>query len=113
MDLEFRQRIAKLADCRIRRIVDEHLLRPGLWGDVVHNRYALVEEVPAAALNITTHPVAWDPLPFETRDELAGNFVQVLHQECEGLAWRLLRREHLDDVVADQQMVSVAIDRGV
>ena len=69
--------------------------------------------MPAAALDIPTHAVARDPLPFEAGDELAGNFVQVLHQKRERLARRLLRREHLDDAVADQQMVSVTVDRGV
>ena len=69
--------------------------------------------MPAAALDIPTHAVARDPLPFEAGDELAGNLVQVLHQKRERLARRLLRREHLDDAVADQQVVSVAVDRGV
>ena len=81
--------------------------------DVVHDRHALVEEVPAAALDIATHPVARDPLPFEAGDELAGNLVQVLQQKRERLARRLLHRQHLDDAVADQQVVAVAVDRGV
>ena len=113
MNLQFRQRVAELADRRVRGVVDEHLLGPRLWRDVVHNRHALVEEVPAAALDIPTHPVARDPLPFEAGDELAGNLVQVLHQKRERLARRLLRREHLDDAVADQQVVAVAVDGGV
>ena len=113
VDLQFRQRVAELADGRVRRVVDEHLLGPRLRRDVVHHRHALVEEVPAAALDVPTHAVARDPLPFEAGDELAGNLVQVLQQERERLARRLLHREHLDDAVADQQMVAVAVDGGI
>ena len=41
--------------------------------DVVHDRHALVEEVPAAGLEVATHPVVRDALPLQARDELAGN----------------------------------------
>ena len=111
--LQLRQRVTELPDRRVRRVVDQHLLRPRLRRDVVHDRHALVEEVPAAALDISTHPVARNSLPFEAGDELARNLVQVLQQERERLARRLLHREHLDDAVADQQVVSVAVDGGI
>ena len=113
VDLELRQRVAELADRRARGVVDQHLLGPRLRRHVVHDRHALVEEVPAAALDIPPHPVAGDALPLEAGDELAGDLVQVLQQERERLARRLLHREHLDDAVADQEVVAVAVDGGI
>ena len=110
VDLELRERIAELADGRVRGVVDEHLLGSRLRRDVVHDRHPLVEEVPAAALDVSPHPVARDALPFEAGDELAGNLVEVLQEERERLARRLLHRQHLDRAVADQQMVAVAVD---
>ncbi len=71
--LELGQRVAELTDRRARRVVDEHLLRPCVGRDVVHQRHALVEEVPAAGLEIAAHPIARDALPLEAGDELAGN----------------------------------------
>ena len=47
--LQLRQRVAELPDGRARGVVDQHLLGPRLGRDVVHERDALVEEVPAAA----------------------------------------------------------------
>src|SRR4030095_3772575 len=69
--------------------------------------------MPPTALDISPHAVARDPLPLETRDELSRSLVQVLHQEREGLARRLFRREDLDDAITDQQMVPVAVDGGI
>ena len=109
MDLKFRERVTKLSDRRARGIVDQHLLGwPGRH--VVHDRYAFVEEVPAAALDIPPHPIAGDALPLEAGDELAGDLVQVLQQKRERLARRLLHRQHLDDAVADQEVIAVAVD---
>ena len=62
------QGIAQLPDRGARGIVDEHLLRSGVRRDVVDERHALVEEVPAAGLQLAPHPVARDALPLEARD---------------------------------------------
>jgi hypothetical protein len=49
-------------------------------------------------------------LPLQTGNELAVNFVQVLQQKREGLARRFLRRQHFDHAIADQEMVSMAVN---
>ena len=69
--------------------------------------------MPASALQLSADPVAPKALPLQARDELAGNLVQVPQEECEGLAWRLLHRQHPHLAIADQQMVPVALDRRV
>lgn len=69
--------------------------------------------MPASALQLSANPVAPKALPLQARDELAGNFVQVPQEECEGLAWRLLHRQHPDLAIADEQVVPVALDRRV
>ena len=69
--------------------------------------------MPAPALQLPADPVAAKALPLQARDELAGNFVQVPQQEREGLAWRLLHRQHPHLAITDEQMVPVALDRRV
>ncbi len=110
VDLHLSERVTKLTDSRTRGVVDEHLLGPRLWRHVVHDRHALVEEVPAAALDVPPHPVAGNALPFEAGNELAGDLIQVLQQERERLARRLLHRQHLDDTVTDQEVIAVTVD---
>jgi hypothetical protein len=102
--------VTELFDGGVSRIVDQHLFGSRVGCDVVHERHAFVEEVPPPALNIAPHAIARDPLPFQACDEFAGNLVQVLHQESEGLTRRFLGRQHLDDAIADQEMVPVAVD---
>ena len=110
VDLQLRQRVAKLADGGVRRVVDQHLLGTSLGRHVVDQRDALVEEVSPTALEVAAHPVAGNALPFEARDQLAGDLVQVLQQERERLARRLLHRQHLDEAVTDHQVVAMAVD---
>src|SRR4051794_29500506 len=90
VDLELRQRVAQLPYGRRRGLVDQHLLWSCVGGDVVHEGHALVEEVSPPALEIASHPVVADALPFEAGDELAGYGVKVLEQERVGLDRRLL-----------------------
>ena len=54
-----------------------------------------------------------DALPFEAGDELAGNCEQVAEHVGEGLARRLLHRQHLDLLRADHQVIAVALDRRI
>ena len=48
VNLQFGQGVAQLMDGRVRGIVDEHLVGSTLGGEVVDERDALVEKVPAA-----------------------------------------------------------------
>ena len=113
VDLELGQRVAELADGRARGVVDEHLLGPRLRRHVVHQRDALVEEVPAAA---------WisrriRSLGMRCHSRHAMNSPGISYRSCEQvrerLARRLLHRQHLDDAIADQQVVAMALDGGV
>ena len=64
-------------------------------------------------MDIATHPVVRDPLPLQAREALAGKRVQIAKQMREGAARRLLHREHLHAVLADLQVVAVALDRRI
>ena len=59
--------------------------------------------MPASGLEVPSHAVARNPLPFQARDQIAGNLVQVPQQERERVARRLLHREHLDQTVSDER----------
>src|SRR5688572_23478850 len=73
IDVELGQRVAELLDNGSGALVDEHLVRLRFWCYVVHERDALVEEVPSPHLNVTTHPVCRNSSPFRAREELTGN----------------------------------------
>ena len=103
------QGVAELSDGRACRIVDQHFFRPSLRRDVVDDRDALVEKVPATRLQVPPHFVAGDALPFETRDEFAGNRMEIPEEVGERLRRRLFHREHLDVPTTDLQVVSVAL----
>jgi hypothetical protein len=109
VDFEFCEGVAELSDRRTRRVVDEHLFGSRFRRDVVDDRDTLVEEVSAPVLKVTAHLVARDALPFQARDELAGNRVKISEDVGECLCRRLLHREHLDVPSADLQVVSVAL----
>ena len=111
--LHLREGVAKLPDRCARRIVDEHLFGPGLGGDVVDDRDAFVEEMAPPRLDIASHPVTGDPLPFETCDELARHRVQIRQHVRERLRRGLLHRKELDPVTADEKVIAVAFDRRV
>ena len=113
VDLELRQGIAQLPDRGARGIVDEHLLRSGVWRDVVDQRHAFVEEVPTACLQLAPHPVAREPLPLQARDQFSRDRVEVAEEERERLARRFLRGQHLDEAMADHEVIALALDRGI
>src|SRR5439155_8351277 len=78
--------------------------------DVVHHRDALVEEVPAPGLEIATHSVAWNALPFQTRDELARYRVEIFQEMRERRARRFLHRQDLHMGRVDVQVGPMAFD---
>ena len=64
-------------------------------------------------LEITAHPIARDALPFQTGDELAGDGVEVGQQMRKRVTRRLLHRQDFHELVADRQVIAVAVDRRV
>src|SRR6185295_2240166 len=59
------------------------------------------------------HVVAGNALPLETRDEFAGNRVEIPEEVGERLRRRLFHREHLYVPTTDLQVVSVAFHRRI
>ena len=113
VDFQFRQRLADLSHGGVGGVVHEHVVRSGIRRDIVHHRDALVEEVSASRLEIAAHPIARDALPFQTGDELAGYGVKVGQQMGKRVTRRPLHRQHVHELVADRQVIAVAVDRRV
>ena len=49
-----------------------------------------------------------ETLPLEARDELAGDLVRSCNRTRTLAAW-LLHREHVDDGIADEELIAVAL----
>ena len=110
VDFDVGQRVAELPDHGRRRLVDQHVFRARLaWCDVVDERDALVEEVPAPRLDVASHAVRWDSLPLQAGDEFPGNLEQTSEGVGVGLARRLLHRQDLDRPAADHQVVAMTL----
>src|SRR5580765_6023506 len=101
---ELGQSVAELSDGRASRIVDQHFFRTSLRRNVVNDRDTLVEKVSATRLQLPPHFVAGDALPFETRDEFAGNRMEIPEEVGERLCRGLFHREHLDVPTTDLQV---------
>ena len=82
VDFDLGQGVAELPHGGAGRVVDQHLLGLCLGRDVVDQRDALVEEVPAAGLDVAPHAVARRALPLETGDELAGHGDEICASMC-------------------------------
>src|SRR5688572_10014641 len=66
--------------------------------------------MPPSGLEVPPHAVARNPLPFQARDQIAWNLIEVPQKESERVARRLLHREHLNETVPDEQVIPVAFD---
>src|SRR5262249_49858910 len=111
--LKFRKRIAELANCRRRRIVDQHVLWTGVRRDVVHDRDPFVEEMPAPGLKISSHPIVWNALPFKARNEFPSQRREIAQDVRKRVRGWLFHREHFDEPMTHDEVVAVAVDRGV
>ena len=69
--LEFGERVAQLPHGGPCGVVDQHLLRPGVRGDVVDERDPLIEEMAPARLDVAPHAVNRAALPLQAPDELS------------------------------------------
>jgi hypothetical protein len=61
-------------------------------------------------MQIASHPIARNPLPLETGDQLARDLEQVFEHEAERLTRRLLHRQGLDEPIAHDQVIAITVD---
>jgi hypothetical protein len=111
VEFEGGQAVAELPDDGSRRVVHEHVLRPRLRTEIVHERDAAVEVMALKGANRAAHLGGRDRVPFQARDEGTRERGELLQHAGEGAGRRILHCEDLHVAAVDIQVVAVAIDR--
>ena len=78
--------------------------------DVVDERDPLVEEVPAAGLEVAAHAVVGQPLPLQTGDQLARDVKGRWSRKANVWLGGSFIDRTLTTRAADQQVIAVALD---